>query len=122
MNCLKHLTFELVVIDIVPDLKNALGYVCNTHRAGKHSRAQRVKQLPIIVNLDVEETVNIDLHSGDMYRCIQWIQPQSVVIELLVVSGLGVEELALQIDAPKKFNCVVHEMWDVAGVFVQKSE
>ena len=122
MNCLEHLTFKLVVVDIVPDLKHTSGYACSTHHAGKHSRAQRVKQLPIFVSLDVEEKVKINLHSGNMYRCVQWSQPQSVVCELLAVSGLGVEELALQIDAPKKFNCVVHEMRDVTGVFVQMME
>ena len=114
--------FKLVVVDVVSHWKNPLGYVCNIHYAGRHLRRQRVKQLPIIVNLDLEENAKMNLHSSDMYRCIHGSQPRSVVFELLTVGSLGVIELALQIDAPKKFNCVVYEMRDVTCVLVQKGE
>jgi len=118
MNCLEYPMFKLVVVDVVSHSKNALGYVRNTHHVGRYSRRQRVKQLPTIVNLDVGESAKTSLHSGDMCRCIRGSQPRSVVFELLAVSSLGVIELALQINSPKKFNCVVHEMRDVARVLV----
>jgi len=111
--------FKLVVVDVVSHLRNALANVYDTHHAGRYSRRQRVKQLPtIIVNLYVEGNVKIGLHSGDMHRCIYGSQPRSVVFELLAVSSLGVIVLTLQIDAPKKFNCVVYEMRDATCVLV----
>ena len=57
-----------------------------------------------------------------MYRCIQGGQPRSIVFELLVIGGLGIIVLALQIDASKKFDCVIHEMWDVTCVLAQVEE
>ena len=76
----------------------------------KHSRRQRQKQLQSIVNPDVEERVDISLHSSDIHRRKQGTQPRSVVIELLVV------------DPPEEVNCVVHEMWDPRRVLVQKGK
>jgi hypothetical protein len=89
---------------------------------GEYSRRQRQKQLPTIVNLDIDKQVKVSSHSSDVYRCRQRSQPRSVESKLLAISGLRAVELALRIDTPEKVNCVVHEMRDITCVLVQKGE
>ena len=106
---------------LYPTVERIKGCVRHPHTS-RYSRRQRQKQLTRIVNLGVEEQVKISLHSSDVYRCIEGGQPRSVVFELLAVSGLGVVELALRVDASEEFNRVVYEMWYAACILVQKGE
>ena len=105
---------------LYPTVERIKGRVQHSHTI-KYSRRQRQKQLPIIINLGVEEQ-KINSHSSDVYRCIEGGQPRSVVFELLPVSGLRVIELALRIDASEEFNRVLYEMWDAASVLAQKGK
>jgi hypothetical protein len=94
--------------------------VYSTLPTNRHLRRQRQRQLPTIVSLEFDKQAKIGLHPSDVYRCVQGNQPLSVVFELLAVRSLRAMEL--KIDASEKFNCVVHEMWDVTCVLVQKGE
>ena len=96
--------------------------MCATRPTGKYSLRQRHRQLPTIINLNVDNQVKIGLHSSDVYRCIQGSQPRSVVLELMGVSGLRVVEPALRVYTSEEYNRVFHEARGVTRVLVQKGE